>query len=199
MDSVASLAAHETISANLRLILRGLMATLGMWLVQPALAVALYRRISPIAGRIERMLARFRAGRLWRATQRDAAMRRQAHRKPAAALPRRFGWLVLAGGHQAASVGSQLQAVLNSPEMVELLAASAQAGRILRPLCRALAVELPKAELLGMASPARQAETERGVTRPRKTRPRAAPEPFRILLPRGVLSAARRAGFGKVR
>ena len=187
MDSAPSLAAPETVSATLRMILRGLLAALGAWRMEAALALALYRRISGIADRIERMLVRFRAGRLWRVTQRVA--RPGANRRANCALPSRFGWLVLAGGHQAAAVGSQLQAALNSAEMVELLAASAQAGRILRPLCRALAVELPGT----VAKP-------QGTTMQRKTQPRAKPafEPFRIPMPRGVISAARRAGFGKL-
>ena len=195
MDAAPALSAPETVSANLRTILRGLMAALGAWGMEPALALVLHRRIGATLGRIERMMVRFRAGRLWRVMQRAAGQRQsgcKAGRGPA--LPRRFGWLVQAGGHRAASVRSQLQDVLNTPEMAELLAASAQAGRILRPLCRALAVELP-----GMAATARTEATESCPTTRRGTRPRAAPEPLRIPLPRGVLSAARRAGFGKDR
>ena len=105
-------------------------------------------------------------------------------------LPRRFGWLLQAGGHQAACVGLQLRAVLNAPELVELLAASPQASRILRPLCRALAIELP-----WTVTPAKI----RSTTTPRKRKPRAQPEPFRIPFPRGVLTAARKEGFGKDR
>ena len=189
MDSAPPFSPSETVSANLRLILRGILAALGMWRVEPKPAMVLYNRISGIFGRIERMLVRFRAGRLWRVTQKGAAQRRSALRTPAIALPRRFGWLVQAGGHQAAGFGLQLQTVLNTPEMVELLAASPQAGRILRPLCRALAMELP-----GMAAPARRATTKRRVRKPR-----VKPEPFKIPLPRGVLSWARREGFGKDR
>jgi hypothetical protein len=96
--------------------------------------------------------------------------------------------LVRAGGHDAACVGLQLQAVLAAPEMTELLAVSPQAGRILRPLCRALALELP-------ATSPRACEH----TRPRMRKPRVTPEPFRIPLPRSVLTAARRQGFGKRR
>ena len=192
MNSAPALSAPETVFANLRMILRGLMAALGAWRVETAVALVLHRRIGATLGRIERMLIRFRAGRLWRMPPRAARL--GAIRKSNCALPRRFGWLVLAGGHQAASVGSQLQAVLNAPEMVALLAASAQAGRILRPLCRALAVELP-----GIATTARTAATDRGEAKPRRARPRATQEPFRIPLPRGVLSAAQRAGFGKDR
>ena len=191
MDSAPPLSPSETVSANLRLILRGILAALGMWRVEPKPAMVLYNRISGIFGRIERMLVRFRAGRLWRVTQKGAAQRRSALRTPAIALPRRFGWLVQAGGHQAAGFGLQLQTVLNTPEMVELLAASPQAGRILRPLCRALAMEVP-----GVSEAPRQRANAGRPKRPRKPRPK--PEPFKIPLPRGVLSWARREGFGKL-
>ena len=180
--------AHETISANLRLILRGILAVLGTWRVESALAMVLYGRIGRTFSRIERLLLRFRAGRLWRVTSRAATPRRQGCRTRAVAFPRKFGWLVIAGKHQAAAFGTQLQAVLNTPEMVELLEASPQAVRVLRPLCRALAVELP-------GSPERPRLVSSGV---RKRRPRPKPEPFRIPLPRGVLSWARREGFGKL-
>ena len=190
MDSTPALFAFETVSANLRIILRGLMATMGMWRLAPAMTVALHRRVSAALGRIERMMIRFQAGRLWRRTQTGSAQRRTSRAAVRGlALPRRFGWLVQAGAHHAASVGTQLQTVLSTPEMAALLAASPQAGRILRPLCRALAVDLP-----GMAD---KPATERK-TRPRKIRIRVKPEPFRIPLPRGVISAARRAGFGKL-
>ena len=66
--------------------------------------------------------------------------------------------------------------------MAELLEMSAQARRILRPMLRALAVQLPWV--------VDKPPTERGKTRQRRCKPR--PEPFRIALPRGVLSAARR-------
>ena len=170
------------ITASLRLILRGLLASLGMWRLEPARASVAYNRISATFRRIERMLLRFRAGRIWRVTQRAVTGRRggaTAGRGPA--LPRRFGWLVIAGKHEAACYGSQLQTVLNTPEMSALLEASPQARRVLRPLCRALAVELP-----WTVTPPRP---------PRPRKPRAArpkPEPFKIPLPRGVITWARR-------
>ena len=192
MDAAPALSAPETVAANLRTILRGLLAALGNWGLEPMLALALYRRISGIAGRIERMLVRFRAGRLWRVTHR--ATRVGGIRRVNAALPRRFGWLVRAGRHQAALFGAQLQQALNAPEMEEMLAASPQARRILRPLCRALAVEMP-----GTLAPPRTAATERDAMPQRRKPPRPALEAWRIPLPRGVLSAARRQGFGKDR
>jgi hypothetical protein len=186
MEAAASPALPDAIAANLRLILRGLLAAIGGFGLQAAQAVALHRRTSLVAGRIERMLMRFRAGRLWRVplrAGRDGAIRGRAN----CTLPKRFGWLVRAGKHRAAVYGTQIEALLREPEMAALLAVSPQAVRTLRPLCRALAIELPGPE----AAPRKV----RAAT-PRKPRPK--PEPFRIPLPRGVLTAARRAGFGKV-
>ena len=178
----------ETISAKLRVILLGLRAMLGVWRVEPTLAIALYRQIGRTIGQIERLLVRFQAGKLWCVTRRDASPARHDSKKPAVILPRRFGWLLQAGRHQAAYFGSQLQAVLSAPEIKELLAASPQARRILRPLCRALAVEVP-----GVSAPP---IIQRGERR-RIYKPRAKPEPFQIPLPRGALAWARREGFGK--
>ena len=177
MDSTPSTA------ERFRMVLRGLLTVLGAWRLDVRVAMHVHNRIGVVAGRIARMVVRFQAGRLWRVTRRaptttDAP---QTRRKPAIILPRRFGWLVLAGKHQAAGYGCQLQAVLNEPAMAELLAASAQARRVLRPLLRALAVELPWT-----------------VTPPRPPKPRAPrtpppkPEPFKIPLPRGVITWARR-------
>ena len=194
MDSAPSTCAADTVSANLRMILRGLLAALGAWRLEPVLALVLYGRINRTLGRIERMLVRFRAGKLWRMPHRGVAPGRTGHRNATVRSPRRFGWLVQLGGHQAACVGLQLQTVVHTPEMVELLAVSAQAARILQPLCRALAVELPT-----MTGTMPHDLTDDGTTKRRRTRPRAVPEPFRIPLPRGVLTAARRQAFGKDR
>ena len=195
MDSAQAPSPTETISAQLRMILRGVLAVLGIWRLGFGQMRLVHRRISTTLQRIERLLARFRAGRLPQIRQRAIGQRRGGcvvGRGPT--LPRRFGWLVQIGGHQAACAGSQLQTVLNTPEMAELLAASAQAGRILRPLCRAFAVELP-----GIGSASRKVAAEGGERARRRTRPHAQPEPFQIPLPRGVLRAARREGFGKDR
>ena len=191
MDTPASRTAPETLSAMLRTILHGLRAALGGFGLEAMCALIFYRRIGAIAGRVERMLARFRAGRLWRLPDRNSTRGAQARKAAPVALPRRFGWLVRAGGHRAAGFGAQLQAALSAPEMIELLAAAPAAARLLRPLCRALAVELP-----GIVAPPRPPTT--GGERPKvRRRTRPATEAFRIPLPRGVLAAARREGFGK--
>jgi hypothetical protein len=187
MDQAVFPNLHESVAAMWRAILCALLAAIGGFGLNAAQGVALYRRVSVIRVRIERMLVRFRAGKLWRVSGRKG--RSGAFGCAERTLPRRFGWLVIAGGHRAAGFGSQIQTVLNTSEMTELLAASPQAVRVLRPLCRALAVEMPG----DVAAP-----RERKVRCVRECRPRPKPEPFRIPLPRGVLAAARRQGFGKL-
>jgi hypothetical protein len=169
----------------LRGILRGLLMALAAWRLEPpALGCVMYGRIGRTFARIEQLFVRFRAGRLWRRVVKPRARNARrdvdsAGRGPA--LPRKFGWLVMLGGSEAACYGSQLQHVLSTPEMAELLAASPQAQRILRPLCRALAISLPGTDDKPCAD------------RPCKLRkPRPKPEPFKIPLPRGVLTWARR-------
>ncbi len=192
MDSAPcpSFCVPDTVTASLRMILHGLRAVLEACGLDAALGIVLYRRIGTTLGRIERMLVRFRAGRLWTLPQRGAAARRTGCGASGARVPRRFGWLVQAGGYQAAGFGSQLQALLNEPDMAGLLAASPQARRVLRPLCRALAVGLP-------GSLAKSPSAKSVSVRQRRTR--VLPEPSRIRLPRGVMTAARRQGFGKDR
>ena len=180
MDLTPTASAPD-ITANLRTILRGILAVLGMWRITPSTALLVHRRIGATFARIEKLLSRFRAGRLWTRTRRVQVRQTGAKAGRGSALPRRFGWLVIAGGHQAAGFGAQLQTVLSTTEMVALLAASAQARRILRPVCRALAVTLP-----WTVTPPRP-------PKPRKPRaPCPKPEPFKIPLPRGVLTWARR-------
>ena len=89
---------------------------------------------------------------------------------------------------------------MRQPEMVELLLAAPQAARILRPVCRMLAVDArllrPRPEGAAEVVPADVVEVVRA--RVRKRVVRAPVDWGRIPLPRGVLAAARRQGFGKV-
>jgi hypothetical protein len=187
MDSSPTISPSDRIIVDLRLILRGLLLGLAVWRLEPMVKIALFGRANRVFSQVERMLLRFRAGKLRRITQRDrvSGPRNMAARR--VAFPRRYGWLVRAGRHEAACIGAQLQTLLSKPEMVELLAASPQAVRVLSPLCRALALDLP-------GTPAK----EPTVSPIRVRKPRVKPVPFRIPLPRGVLTAARRQGFGKL-
>jgi hypothetical protein len=65
--------------------------------------------------------------------------------KPRPRWPTNFAWLIKMLPYQAACFGSQLQHQFSQPEMMALLEAAPQAGRLLRPLCRMLAIELPSA------------------------------------------------------
>ena len=189
--------------ADLSVVIRALRGSVGGWglrgLLSQALAMLLYRRLGGICGQMERLSQRFQAGRLWRRAARAVVIEREAadrRERVVASLrwPGRFGWLVWAAAYQAAGYGSQLRTILGQPEMVELLLAAPQAGRILRPLCRMLAVETsllrPGVEVVASDITVR--------IRKRIRVPRAPVDWGRIPLPRGVLSAARRQGYGKI-
>jgi len=211
-----NLSASPTPFLDLSTVLRGLRGAVGGWggrgLLSQVLAMLLYRRLGGICGQMERLCLRFQAGRLWRRVARSVAVEGVAAdgRKRAVASmrwPGRFGWLVRAAAWQAAGYGSQLRAVLGQPEMVALLMAAPQAARILRPVCRMLAVETsllrprPAGEVSTVApevpAPGGVAPVA-PVVKVRVRRPRVVVDWGRIPLPRGVLAAARRQGFGKI-
>ena len=161
----------------------------------------LYRRLAGIIGQMERLCQRFQAGRLWRRTVcADVAGRVAADGRvravPGLRWPGRFAWLVRAASWQAAGYGSQLRHILVQPEMVELLKVAPQAARILRPVCRMLAIEASvlRPGVVAVVAPLKVAAA---VTK-RVRKPRVPIDWGRIPLPRGVLAAARRQGFGKV-
>ncbi len=115
---------------------------------------ALSRLLVLLWSRLRRMAARFASltervgGRVGVRTP-----RRDGNRpRPSGALerlPRGFGWLVRLVP-EAACYGAQLQGLLSGPGMAELLAATPGAKRVLRPLCRMLAVE-PSPEVVPSA------------------------------------------------
>jgi len=196
-------------------VIRCLRGAVGGWggrgLLSTALVLLLYRRLGGICGQMERLVARFQAGRIWRRGPRAAVAGKlvsngRVRAVPAVQLSGRFGWLVWAASYQAAGYGCQLRAILGQPEMVALLMAAPQAARILRPVCRMLAVEtsLLRPRLEGAAvgaavEPEPETQASGAVVKVRVRKPRVAVDWGRIPLPRGVLAAARRQGFGKCR
>ena len=193
---------------NLLTVLRALRGSVGGWgglgLLDAALTLLLFRWLGGICADMERLAQRFQAGRLWRVVDRAAVAPRVAsdgrRSMPAIRLPGRFGWLLMKAAYRAAGFGCQLRAVLEQPDMVEVLIAVPRVGRILLPLCRALAIEtsLLRPRPAGAAVEI-TAEDIAPVAKTRVRKPRAPVDWGRIPLPRGVLSAARRQGFGKVR
>ena len=215
MDWWVNLSASPSPFSELSVVIRAMRGAVGGWggrgFLSGVLALLLFRRLGEICGQIERLAARFQAGRLWcRDPGRVVAQRCGSGGGSRAGLariwPARFGWLLRAAAHHAAVYNGQLRVILERPEMVELLVAAPQAARILRPVCRMLAVEtsLLRPRVAGEVAPEAQAPGEVVVDVPvtvvakRVRRARPPVDWGRIPLPRGVLSAARRQGFGKV-
>ncbi len=200
-----NLSASPSPYQNLSTVIRALRGSLGDWgargFLNQALMFLLYRRLFVICEKMERLVQRFQAGRLWRRGPRVAVVpaalvNGESGCRDQQVLPRRFGWLVWLASYQAAGFGCQLRAVLETPEMVALLVAAPQAGRILKPLCRMLAVEtsLLRPEV---AVEVGVSDEVVAVVRKRVRKPRVPVDWGRIPLPRGVLAAARRQGVRK--
>ena len=194
------------LTTDLAGVMRGLRVSRGFWGVRRSMSEALMQMVIALLGRVclrlERLEARFLAGTLRRVAPRvvlpatDVVER--VVRKPEGERiwPYRFGWLLPLMGpfrHEGAVRGHQLQAILERPEVVALLIAAPQAARILTPLCRMLSVD---AQVLRPGRVVKAKPEKVVVARVRKPRP--VVDWGRIPLPRGVLAAARRQGFGKV-
>ncbi|MBV8092335.1 MAG: hypothetical protein JO110_03695 [Acetobacteraceae bacterium] len=131
------------------LIIAGLRGLLAAHMAKDRSAVEVlflaWARLGRLASRFEKLVEAVRAGRLPPApAPRGEGAGLELPRLeglPPPRLPGCFGWLIrLVPG--SAVYGSQLQYLLADPEMAALLASAPQAGRILRPLCRMLAIPL---------------------------------------------------------
>ena len=153
--------------------------------------------------RFAALLARFRAGTLAAARPpRPRAKRVPSDRAPYVRLPTSAGWLLrIMGPAGVAAYGAYLRQLLEDPEMLALLQAAPQAGRLLRPLLTALSID-PLPEILrpppkpesapGKPALADQAPPHAPTSPPdppgsrhsRRIRTRAAPRPATVpLLP----------------
>ena len=118
------------------------------------LVILIWSRLRRIAAQIIALAARIEAGRhrcypARRPPRRPAAPRR--HVRPA--LPHGFAWLLPLVPWAAAGYGSQLRHLLAEPEFAALVDAAPQMRRLLRPLCRMLAVPLPRPRAAEPAPP----------------------------------------------
>ena len=103
-----------------------------------ALTVPLWRWLNASVRRLERAAtspARVRA-------VVPGAGRTEARGVVAARLPSRRAWLLRAFGWEVAAFGSQLQHLLSQDAMQALLRERPAVGRVLRPICRVLGVEV---------------------------------------------------------
>jgi len=142
-------------------------------------------RIERLSARFETLFTRWRENRLpaRRPPSPSRADKARPAAKPLPRLPRAHGWVI----HRVRESGSpagQLADMLTDPEARAFVQAVPQAGRLLRPLCRALAVTLPDwLRLPPRPSPPRPPRTPR-------PRPPALTDPA-LRLPRNVIAAAR--------
>ena len=107
------------------------------------LLVALWGRIARMRARLERLIARWRAGKLPKPRAPRVGVTRVCAPRGAAKItfPTAIGWLPRMLGYQAAALGPQLAHLLTEAEWQEFLAAAPQAGRIFRPLFRMLTAD----------------------------------------------------------
>jgi len=124
-----------------------------------ALIHPLWRYIRHTHQRFTRLMARLAAGK----APRPSRPGRPGSGKPAIRFSHRKAWLMVALKHHGALWARRLDEVLAEPEAAAILAASPQAQRLLRPLCRMLGIH-------PAALP----------VRPRKPRPKPAPKPKRL-------------------
>ena len=102
------------------------------------LLVAVWGRIGRMRVRLERLIARWRAGTVLAPRKSRAGEVRISVRVPSI-IPRTPAWLLVAV-REAGSARAMLAQLLTEAEYGEFIAAVPQAGRILRPLCRMLGI-----------------------------------------------------------
>ena len=106
------------------------------WVMAP-LVLLLWPYLNRLTARFDSLVTRWREGRLASPAPRGPHAR--THRPNAKRLPQTIGWLIQLTP-QGAGAASQLRHLFADPEMVALLDAGPQAGRLLRPLCRMLGI-----------------------------------------------------------
>ena len=121
--------------------------------------ILIHKRLSRIGVRFARLVALVRAGELPSATAAGSRAARQAKSRAsddpadrradsrAGRLPRGLAWLFRLVPASTA-LASQMNHLLSDPEMVALLQAAPQMGRLLRPLCQMLGIRLSDHPLL---------------------------------------------------
>jgi len=109
-----------------------------------AIIVPLWTRLTRTARRVNRLMERLVAGIRPRPARPGSAANRTARSAPPPVrFPTTDAWLVVAVGYRAAAYASRLRHLLSDPVAVELIAATPQVQRLLRPLCRMLGVTHP--------------------------------------------------------
>ena len=200
---MTSLSPSDRFALTTAALCRAVAACLGRGLMSAGMIVLVWRRVRRAECLFLALVKRVRSGRFrggWvRAVLAGCGGARCGEARATTGLecrlPLRFGWLMGVMPYEAAGYAGQMQTVLAEPEMAALLRDVPQARRILGPVCRMLGVEIP-----GLLPVVTDGVAVVPVTASERTRVARAPEVMdrgRVPLPRGVLAAARRQGFGK--
>ena len=137
----------ETLATLLTAVLKGMRLALGPYVNSartPVLRLA-YDRIGRAATRFQALFTRWQTNTLL-TPRTSPAQSRQSTPKPY--FPAGHAWLAGSTDHHVRGRASQLEHLIASPDMAEFLTAVPQAGRILRPLCHMLGINLPAVLLL---------------------------------------------------
>ena len=198
MSFSGALSPAERLSLSLDGLARAVAGRIVSRVMSAVMILLVWRRVKRVEREILGLLARLAAGRL-----RVVAMPRSGGggggaRSADVRLPRGFAWLLPLVPCDAACFAGQIRTVLAEPEMVELLRVSPQARRVLRPLCRMLGIEGAVIGDVPVAGASVAGGSVGEVAPVARVRPKRAPVDLgRVPLPRGVLAAARRQGFGR--
>jgi hypothetical protein len=205
---VSTLSPSDRFALTTSALCRAVAACLGRGLMNAAMIVLVWQRVRRAEGLFLALVERVRSGRFRGGWVRSGVAASGRSRETAGLhrgrLPLRFCWLMGVMPYEAAGYAGQMRTVLAEPEMAALLRDVPQARRILGPVCRMLGVEIPGPRPLprAEATVADGAAADGAVAasgRTRVTQVREVADLGRVPLPRGVLAAARRQGFGKVR
>ena len=131
----------DRIALTLAGLCRAVAARVAHGAMAEAMILLVWQRIQRIDRRLQGLLRRFQEGRLVLRPAGRPGARGASRARRMALLPRRFGWLLPLVPGEAACFAGQIREMLAEPEMVALLAAAPQAGRVLGPLCRMLGIE----------------------------------------------------------
>jgi hypothetical protein len=150
MTAIASLSLSDRFSDLIGGLLKDVAAEAPRgWVAMPLIKL-LWRRLRRMTRRFASVLARFHAGILpapgsaggHPAPASPASASHPSHGPRPLDLPRRVGWVVqvISG---ALIPAYELEKMLDDPELAATVAVAPQLGRVLRPLCRMMAVRPP--------------------------------------------------------
>ena len=146
----------------------------GLAAARSALLVRAWSYIGRTSTRLARLFARYKAA--TPSKPRPPCPGRTTRSPAAPRLPTRKSWIVGMVGYTAAGHASQLNHLLARPDFAAFLAATPQAGRLLRPLCHILGIPTPPA--IARPKPARKPRTPPAPPPPQAEPPRHGKYPI---------------------